>query len=172
MTAGARMVAACLIASFALSGPFAPVVLAQQPAPPVAPAESAPPVPPPGAAPMPGAPPASPQVFPEAVMPPGQVAPQVMDQPSVPFQSGRSREMSDGAYKFAAGVSTMFLVPGRTITCAAGTAAFLVILAITLGNEYRGASTALSEGCGGKWVVHADDLRPYQRVLPVDAERQ
>jgi hypothetical protein len=172
MTAGARIVAASLIASLAFSGPFAPAVFAQQPgtaAPPAAPVEPAQPAPPPGAQPMQGAPQ---QVFPETVKGPAPGAPRVMGQPSEPFQPGRSREMSDGAYKFAAGVSTMFLAPGRAITCVAGTTAFLVILAITLGSQYHGASTALSEGCGGQWVVTADDLRPYQRVLPVDAERQ
>jgi hypothetical protein len=167
MTAAIRLVAACLIVSLAFAGPLAPAVFAQQPQPvaPAQPPQSTPPPPPPGA------PPAPPQVFPEAVKAPVQGTQPAMA-PAEPFQPARNQELPDGAYQVAAGVTTMFfLIPGRTITCLAGTAAFIGILGLTLGTAYRGAAGALNEGCGGKWVVTADDLRPVPRNSPVQSER-
>jgi hypothetical protein len=171
MTAGVRILAVCLIVTLAFSGPFAPTVFAQQPgagAQPVAPPP--PPPAPPGPA-APGVQPAPPQVFPEAVKSPvpGYAPPMA---PVEPFQPARGNELPEGAYQVAAGVTTMFFaIPGRTITCLAGTAAFIGILGLTLGTAYRGAAAALNEGCGGKWVVTADDLRPQPRNSPVQSER-
>jgi hypothetical protein len=38
-----------------------------------------------------------------------------------------------------------------------------VALAATFGTGYRAASAAMHEGCGGKWMVTGDDLRPETR---------
>jgi hypothetical protein len=40
----------------------------------------------------------------------------------------------------------------------------LVVLAATFGTAYRAASAAVHEGCGGKWMVTGDDLRPDART--------
>ena len=37
------------------------------------------------------------------------------------------------------------------------------MLAATFGTAYRAASAAFHEGCGGKWMVTGDDLRPDAR---------
>jgi hypothetical protein len=69
-------------------------------------------------------------------------------------------QVSDWGYGVAAGIATSFLVPGRMITCAAGTVVGVAALIVTFGSAYRGFGRALEEGCGGKWIVDSDDLRP------------
>lgn len=66
----------------------------------------------------------------------------------------------DGVYSAGAVVANVFLVPGRAITCALGSVVGVVVLGATLGSGYRAASTVVHEGCGGKWVVTGEDLRP------------
>jgi hypothetical protein len=38
------------------------------------------------------------------------------------------------------------------------------VLAATFGTAYRAASAAVHEGCGGRWTVTGDDLRPDART--------
>lgn len=69
-------------------------------------------------------------------------------------------EFSETFYDVTAGVMTAFLVPGRAATCLAGGAVGFIVLVFTLGSAYRAAHGALEEGCGGKWIVRGEDLRP------------
>lgn len=64
------------------------------------------------------------------------------------------------AYGVGAAVTNVFLVPGRAITCGVGGVVGVAVLALTFGTGYRAASSVWQEGCGGKWVVTGDDLRP------------
>jgi len=57
-------------------------------------------------------------------------------------------------------VTNIFLVPGRAITCGLGGIVGVAVLAVTLGTGYKAASAVWHEGCGGKWTVSADDIRP------------
>jgi hypothetical protein len=78
----------------------------------------------------------------------------------------RAEQESDrarGAYEAGAVAVNVFLVPGRAITCVLGGVVGMVALAATLGTAYRAASAAVHEGCGGKWLVTGDDLRPDPR---------
>jgi len=79
------------------------------------------------------------------------------------LKAEREGERSRGAYDAGAVAVNVFLVPGRAITCVLGSVVGLVALAATLGTAYRAASAAVHEGCGGKWVVTGDDLRPDTR---------
>ena len=54
----------------------------------------------------------------------------------------------------------VFHVPGRAITCTLGGLTAGAVLLLTLGSAYRAASGVMHEGCGGKWIVTGDDLRP------------
>jgi hypothetical protein len=67
---------------------------------------------------------------------------------------------ASGLYTAGAVVTNIFLVPGRAITCALGGLIGVGVLGLTLGTGYRPASAVVHEGCGGKWVVTGDDLRP------------
>lgn len=72
----------------------------------------------------------------------------------------RAPERNEAPYNVGAGVVNAFLIPGRTITCAVGTAVGIAVLALTFGTAYKAAAAAGEEGCGGKWVVTGEDLRP------------
>jgi len=80
------------------------------------------------------------------------------------LKAQRDEERSKGAYDAGAVAVNVFLVPGRAITCVVGSAVGIVFLAATFGTGYRAASAAFHEGCGGKWVVTGDDLRPDART--------
>jgi len=79
------------------------------------------------------------------------------------LKAERESERSRGAYDAGAVAVNVFLVPGRAITCVLGGVVGIVALAATFGTGYRAASAAVHEGCGGKWVVTGDDLRPDAR---------
>jgi len=64
------------------------------------------------------------------------------------------------AYDTAAVVTNIFLVPGRAITCGLGAIVGVGVLAATLGTAYKAASSVWHEGCGGRWTVTAEDMRP------------
>ena len=76
------------------------------------------------------------------------------------LRAEQESERTRRAYDAGAVAVNVFLVPGRAITCALGGIAGFVVLAATLGTAYRAASEAVHEGCGGKWMVTGDDLRP------------
>lgn len=158
MTVVRRLVVLAVVLSLALSGPFAPIARAQQP--------SAPP----------GQPfaPGQPDLVKEALKAPGQPVPSgfasyqapPISQPEARRPS-ENRQLDEGFYSTFAGVATAFLVPGRAMTCALGGLVSFGVLVLTLGSGYRAATRVIEEGCGGKWVVNAEDLRPARS--PMDA---
>lgn len=79
------------------------------------------------------------------------------------LKAQQEAERSRGTYNAGAVAVNVFLVPGRAITCVLGGVVGVVALAATLGTGYRFASAAVHEGCGGKWLVTGDDLRPDAR---------
>ncbi len=76
------------------------------------------------------------------------------------LKAEQEAERSRGVYNAGAVAVNVFLVPGRAITCVLGGAVGVTALLLTLGTGYRFASAAVHEGCGGKWLVTGDDLRP------------
>jgi hypothetical protein len=165
-----RFLTSIVIAAFALAGPLAPLAHAQesdqptesiqpaetgqgaqtaqaaqsaQAAQPASPPPAAQPTPPPGAVqPLPPTPPPQPDLFQETL--------------KAEAASGRQR----GLYATEAVVVNMVRVPGKAVTCAAGTVVGLGILIVSLGSGYRPASAIFHEGCAGKWWVSGDDVRP------------
>ena len=79
------------------------------------------------------------------------------------LKAEKEAERSRGVYNAGAVAVNVFLVPGRAITCFLGGTVGLVGLLATFGTGYRFASAAVHEGCGGKWLVTGDDLRPDTR---------
>jgi hypothetical protein len=108
------------------------------PAPPVQPAPVAPPPP----QPLPAAQPAQPDLFQETL------------------KAQRASDRSQALYNLEALFVSVFLFPGRIVTCAAGTVVGVGLLTVSLGTGYRAATGIFHEGCGGKWIVTGDDLRP------------
>jgi hypothetical protein len=180
-----RLVAALLATSLAVTG-LSPLAQAQQLMPPVestpleaaeqpmlptpdpAVAQAQPPVPPSQPAPVMPAPmqPVPMQPVPPPPAPVGpppsstmQPAPTDLFQETLKAEaraSGRKQVL----YEAGAVVTNLFLIPGRAITCALGASLGVAVLALTLGTGYKTAAGAFDEGCGGKWVVTGDDLKP------------
>jgi hypothetical protein len=111
----------------------------------------------------------------------GSLAPhaagQQPSQPAAPTQPELFREQlkvqpegeeNAGAYAAGAVAVNIFLVPGRAITCGLGGLAAGGLLLLTFGTAYRAASAVVHEGCGGKWIVTGDDLRPGSDVPLTD----
>lgn len=114
------------------------------------------------------------QTPPAPVQPGAQQAPPAPDLFQETLKAERSTEASKGTYDAGAVAVNVFLVPGRAITCLLGGVTGLVVLAATLGTRYTAASAAVHEGCGGKWVVTGDDLRPEgpDRYTYLEMERR
>jgi hypothetical protein len=113
-------------------------------------------------------PPAPAQPAPAPAVQPAPPAPAAA-QPAQPMQPDlfqetlkgqRASDRSQWLYNTEAIFVSIFMVPGRAITCAAGTVVGVGLLGISLGSGYRAATNIFHEGCGGKWIVTGDDLRP------------
>ena len=142
---GARFLAVVVALAVLATGPFAPLALAQQPAPPPA---QQPAPPPPVPAPQP-----------------------VVQQPTdIPEQESHMAESA--AYNVGAGVANVFYIPGKVLLCGVGGAVGIFILIISIGSAPRPAAYFAREGCGGKWVLTGDDLRPDADVRAFDWERE
>jgi hypothetical protein len=135
--------------------PADPTLAQVQPAPPapVMPAPPLQPVPPPPP-PAPHMQPAQPDLFQETLK-----------------SQQQASEGSQALYETGAVVTNVFLIPGRAITCALGAGVGIAVLAITFGTGYKTAASAFDEGCGGKWVVNGDDLKPDGGSRAFELER-
>jgi len=127
-----------LLAALLLAGPLVSLASAQQPAE----ADSAVGQAAPPAGPVPAAQPPAADLFQETL------------------RAEQATSRNRGLYDVGAVIVNLVLVPGRAITCVLGGAVGLAVLGGTLGTGYRPASAAVHEGCGGKWLVSGDDLRP------------
>ena len=128
-------------ADVAQAPPMPPAPPPAQPVTPAPPAQSAPVAPPPPQ-PVPVAQPAQPDLFQETL------------------KAQRASDRFQALYNLEATVVSVFLFPGRILTCTAGTIIGVGILAISLGTGYHAATEIFHEGCGGKWIVTGDDMRP------------
>jgi hypothetical protein len=177
-TSVVRFLSSLVIASFVFAGPLAPLAQAQQPVAAVETAQSqpAPAVDTAQGQPVPAVETAQAQPAPVAqvqLAPPPAVQPMPPAQPAAPavrasqpdlfqetLKAQRGSDRSQSTYRAEAAVANVFLVPGRAITCAAGVIVGLGVLALSFGSAYRMAGGAFDEGCGGKWIVSGDDMRP------------
>jgi len=75
------------------------------------------------------------------------------------------------AYNVGAGIANVFYIPGKGLLCGLGGAVGIFILVVTLGSAPRPAAYFAREGCGGKWILTGDDLRPDADVRAFDWER-
>jgi hypothetical protein len=105
-----------------------------------------------------------------AQQPPPPPAPDMFQET---LKAQQAAEADRKIYDAGAVATNVFLVPGRAITCILGGAVGIALLAATLGTAYRAASGAVHEGCGGKWTVTGDDLRPEgPTARPFDWEQR
>ena len=76
------------------------------------------------------------------------------------MKASAASEPNKAAYDVGAGVANVFFVPGKVVLCGMSSVFSLTLLAITFGNAYREAAGVAREGCGGKWTLVGEDLRP------------
>jgi len=151
-TSVVRFLTSVVIGAFMMAGPLAPLAHAQQPAPAADTAQTDTVQ--------------AQQVDSAQAQPTAQVQPAAPPPPMQPdlfqekLKGERTSDRSQGVYNAEAVLVNVFLVPGRAITCAAGAIVGVTILAVSLGSGYRPATSIIHEGCGGKWIVKGDDLRP------------
>jgi hypothetical protein len=155
MKTGMRILAVAVSFLMLMTGPLAPIASAQQPSP----AQPEPVVQPEPTAQQP------PQSEPAAQQPP----PQAM--PPQPEPVRESRMAESAAYNVGAGIANVFYIPGKCILCAAGVTSGVLIMLFTIGSAPRPAAYFAREGCGGRWYLVGDDLRPETEVRAFDWER-
>lgn len=104
--------------------------------------------------------------------PPAQPPPQpVMQQPQdVPEEESHTAETA--AYNVGAGIANVFYIPGKGLLCGLGGAVGIAILIISIGSAPKPAAYFAREGCGGKWILTGDDLRPDRYYGAFDWERE
>ena len=91
-----------------------------------------------------------------------QAAPPAAMQDAV--NTNERNDASSPAYDVGAGVANVAYVPGKVFLCGLGVVAGTVVLLLTFGTAYRTAAAVGEEGCGGRWVLTGDDLRPTPRT--------
>jgi len=134
MKIASRILTVVVALAMLATGPFAPLAAAQQPAPPSSP------------------PPAQPMTEPATAPPP-------QDVPEPESHLGES-----AAYNVGAGIANVFYIPGKGLMCGLGGAVGIFILIVSLGSAPKPAAYFAREGCGGKWILTGDDLRPDSDV--------
>ena len=147
MKTGMRTLAVAVSLLILMTGPLAPVVFAQQPSP----VQPEPPA----------------QQQPSQPEPVGQ-QPAPLPQPE-PLRESRAGESA--AYNVGAGIANVFYIPGKCILCAAGVTSGVLIMLFTIGSAPRPAAYFAREGCGGRWYLVGDDLRPETEIRAFDWER-
>ena len=146
MTKTASRILTVLVAlSLLATGPLAPLAVAQQPAQPAQPPQQQP----------------MPQPEPQPAAQSMAQQP-VLIQPEVPEQDSRLAESA--AYNVGAGIANVFYIPGKGLLCGLGGAVGIFILIVSIGSAPRPAAYFAREGCGGKWILTGDDLRPDPEV--------
>ena len=68
------------------------------------------------------------------------------------------------AYNVGAGIANVFYIPGKGLLCGIGGAVGIFILIISIGSAPKPAAYFAREGCGGRWILTGDDLRPDSEV--------
>jgi len=96
--------------------------------------------------------------------PPAQPMPQPVAPPPQDLPEPESHLGESAAYNVGAGIANVFYIPGKGLLCGVGGAVGIFILIISLGSSPKPAAYFAREGCGGKWILTGDDLRPDSEV--------
>jgi hypothetical protein len=77
-------------------------------------------------------------------------------------------EPSEGQ-KNAAGMADIVYVPAKTLFCIGSGVSWLGVLILSGGTAYNMATDVVRAGCGGKWVLHGEDIQYSSSTAPVKA---
>lgn len=101
--------------------------------------------------------------------PPAQ---QPTPQPADPMQDKADRRASETAvYNVGAGIANVFYIPGKGALCFLGGAAGVFVMIVSVGSAPKTAAYFAREGCGGRWYLTGDDLRPDAEVRAFEWEK-
>jgi hypothetical protein len=101
--------------------------------------------------------------------PPPPVTTQMPPITEVPPQ--RYDESQSAAYDVGAGIANVFYVPGKGFLCFLGGAVGVFVMIVSFGSQPKTAAYFAREGCGGKWILTGDDIRPDADTRAFDWER-
>jgi hypothetical protein len=62
-----------------------------------------------------------------------------------------------------AGATNVVYVPGKAIACVLSAGVWTALMALSFGGAYKDTAQLLSQGCGGKWSVTAQDFQSPHR---------
>jgi hypothetical protein len=100
--------------------------------------------------------------------PPPPVTTQMPPITEIPPQ--RYDESQSAAYDVGAGVANVFYVPGKGFLCFLGGAVGIFVMLVSFGSQPKTAAYFAREGCGGKWFLTGDDIRPDPDTKSFDWE--
>ena len=108
---------------------------------------------------------------------PAPTTPPPAAQPAMPpppqdIPEQESHLAESAAYNVGAGIANVFYIPGKGLLCGLGGAVGIFILIISIGSQPKPAAYFAREGCGGKWILTGDDLRPDRYYGAFDWERE
>jgi len=70
--------------------------------------------------------------------------------------------------KIGAGVLNVVYLPGKVITCTAGTLVAGVFMLATFGSAYREAGSFFKEGCGGAWLLTPEQVAAVPKKVQLE----
>src|SRR5439155_14015069 len=98
--------------------------------------------------------------------------------PGQPIESSQPIEMKqeshtaeNAAYNIGAGVANAFYIPGKAALCGLGGIVGIFVMIVSVGSAPKTAAGFAREGCGGKWMLTGDDLRPDSDARTFDWEK-
>ncbi|MGH7389432.1 MAG: hypothetical protein ACREM3_08210 [Candidatus Rokuibacteriota bacterium] len=86
-----------------------------------------------------------------------QPQPSQMQQPEQPQ---RAPSRGSDAYDFGAGAMTVVGMPLKAGVCVIGGVFATALFIATLGSADYATAAVVKEGCGQRWIVRGDDIRP------------
>src|SRR5438093_343457 len=98
-----------------------------------------------------------------------QPAPPPPGQPIEMKQESHAAE--NAAYNIGAGVANVFYVPGKAALCGLGGIVGIFVMLVSVGSAPKTAAGFAREGCGGKWILTGEDLRPDAEARTFDWEK-
>ena len=74
-------------------------------------------------------------------------------------------------FHIGAGVANVFYVPGKAMLCGLGGMVGVFVMIVSIGSAPKTAAGFAREGCGGKWILTGEDLRPDADARTFDWEK-
>ncbi len=89
----------------------------------------------------------------------GPLAPLAWAQEKMDAQMAAAQEKGNLAWEVGAGVATGVNIVGKSILCGVGGVVGFTALLMSFGSGYQWAGRVWEEGCSGKWIITAADVR-------------